>query len=80
MKKEKTWDDIFENLSKIGEDLEDRKDLPIQKRENMDTNLEGRVKYQDSEANNENQLLELLSESDKDSFNITEEDRQWLYS
>ncbi|QUE31246.1 hypothetical protein [Francisella philomiragia] len=53
MEKEKTWEDIFENLSKIGEELEDRKDLPIQKRENMDTNLEEILNSQYSEANNE---------------------------
>ncbi|MEY8672833.1 MULTISPECIES: hypothetical protein [Francisella] len=53
MKKEKTWDDLFENISKVGEDFEDKKDLPIQQRENIDINLEEILKNQYSEASEE---------------------------
>ncbi len=53
MKKEKTWDDLFENISKVGEDFEDKKDLPIQQRKNIDINLEEILKNQYSEANEE---------------------------
>ncbi|AJI54327.1 hypothetical protein [Francisella philomiragia] len=53
MKKEETWDDLFENISKVGEDFENKKDLPVQEREEIDTNLEESLKDQYSEANEE---------------------------
>ncbi|MBK2258016.1 hypothetical protein [Francisella philomiragia] len=86
MKKEEKWDYLFENISKVGEDFEDKKDLPIQERKHMETNIHINNKPVWSNScmrveDSENQLLEsLLTESDKDSFNITEEDRQWLNS